>query len=340
MEFRHRKAERGLKAYYAEGRAIIFEHLLVDMMWRMVGSYRINRTVSYRLDKREPVFLRTQRRVHLGIRVEPDHGLIGQRKVMRRHFAGYPETSSASLPDHLDGPGGRNVRYMYARAGYLSEHYVTRDVAFFGSAVYPLQTEKSRIPAFIHHSPGRKACVLAMIDNDKAVIARILHRVSHNLGIHHGISIIGDRDRAGLFHLGHLRKLYARRRARDCAHGKYSCQPRLVRFLYNVAGHGGVIVYGIRIRHRANGGKPARDRRGRSRCDCLFILLAGLAQVDVEIDKSRSHYESSGVEYFRALRLDSFSDRCYAPVNDEQVRNLVVPLRWIEDPASFDKQFH
>jgi len=40
--------------------------------------------------------------------------------------------------------------------------------------------------------------VLTVIDNYKPVVASILHRMTHNLGIHHRAAVIGHGNRTGL----------------------------------------------------------------------------------------------------------------------------------------------
>ena len=48
----------------------------------------------------------------------------------------------------------------------------------------------------------------------------------------------------------------------------------------------------IRVRHRPDGGKPAGGGGSRAALDRLLVLVAGLAEVHVEVDKARSHDET------------------------------------------------
>ena len=85
-----RDAERSLEPHYAERRAVVFQHLFIRVMRRVIGRYRVNRAVAHRFDQRGAVFFRAQRRVHLGVGVESYDRLIGERQMMRRDFASHP----------------------------------------------------------------------------------------------------------------------------------------------------------------------------------------------------------------------------------------------------------
>jgi hypothetical protein len=54
----------------------------------VVGRDRGDRAVADRFEQRRPVPLGAERRVHLQVRIEGAHGLVGQAQVVRRGFRG------------------------------------------------------------------------------------------------------------------------------------------------------------------------------------------------------------------------------------------------------------
>ena len=74
------RGERGLEAGDAERRLLERHVLLVPRVRRVIGGDDADRAVAERVDERAAVVLRAQRRVHLQIRVERAHGLVGEAR--------------------------------------------------------------------------------------------------------------------------------------------------------------------------------------------------------------------------------------------------------------------
>jgi hypothetical protein len=78
----------------------------------VVGGDRRDRPVLDPVDQRLPVLLRAQGRIHLQIRIEGAHGLVGQAKMVRRDLSRRRDAGCLSMVERLDGLAGREMEQM------------------------------------------------------------------------------------------------------------------------------------------------------------------------------------------------------------------------------------
>ena len=102
-EVRVERRERRLQAGHAERRRLERHVLLLARVRRVVGRDRRDRAVVQRVDQRRTVVAGPERRVHLQVRVERPHRLVGEAEVVRRHLAARrharaPATAAAARP--------------------------------------------------------------------------------------------------------------------------------------------------------------------------------------------------------------------------------------------------
>ena len=108
-EIRVERRERGLEPDHPEGRRLERHVLLLARVRGMVGGDRRDRAVAQRLEQRLAVGLGAERRVHLHVRVERAHRLVGEAEMVRRHLAGRGDArprAPARVLDGLRGPRG------------------------------------------------------------------------------------------------------------------------------------------------------------------------------------------------------------------------------------------
>ena len=86
-EVRVERRERRLEAGDAERRLLERDVLLVARVRRVVGRDARDRAAPERVAQRLAVVGRPQRRVHLRVRVERAHGLVGEDEMVRRDLA-------------------------------------------------------------------------------------------------------------------------------------------------------------------------------------------------------------------------------------------------------------
>src|SRR2546425_8756415 len=69
------------------------------------------------------------------------------------------------------------------------------------------------------------------------------------------------------------------------------------------------VVPRLRVRHAADGGEPAAGRRARSRLNRFRRFLPRLAQMAVQVNKTRRDDQAGSVKYFGALDPRDLSAR-------------------------------
>src|SRR5258708_19539372 len=99
------------------------------------------------------------------------------------------------------------------------------------------------------------------------------------------------------------------------------------------------VHYGRGIRHRTNRRETSRSSGSGAACDGFFVALAGLAEVNVQIDESRSDDQTAGIKLFIGAATDlvrqgNLSDTAVAQKN---VHGRVDLRRRVDNMATFDK---
>ena len=56
--------------------------------------------------------------------------------------------------------------------------------------------------ALVHRAALGEVEILGVLDDRQVERARVLERAAHQAGVHHRAAVVGDRDDAGLLHLG------------------------------------------------------------------------------------------------------------------------------------------
>jgi hypothetical protein len=150
------------------------------------------------------MFFRTQRRRHFRVRVVTFDGAVGQRKMMRRDFAGHVYAFIFRPPDGFDRAFRRNVRDVNARAVSFARIISRTASISSASAGIPFKPSKQRNFPFVHHAARRQRFVLAMVNDRQIEILRVFHRPPHHSRIRNRSPVVGNRHRARRFHLAHF----------------------------------------------------------------------------------------------------------------------------------------
>ena len=97
-----KRAEGRLETRDAERSRLERHLLLVPRVRGVVGRDGGNRPVAQAGDQCLPVFLGSQRRVHLHVGIERAHRLVGQAQVVRRHLRGRGDARDLRPGKRLD----------------------------------------------------------------------------------------------------------------------------------------------------------------------------------------------------------------------------------------------
>src|SRR5262249_8521484 len=124
-----------------------------------------------------------------------------------------------------------------------------------------------------------------MLDYRNADSTGNAQRSPHDRILENRLTIIGHSDCSRLTQFAEVRQLLAFAPTRGCSDGKNVNDGATIRMLHPASDLHRV-VHWRSVGHGANRGKTASCRRGSAGGDGLFVLLAGFAQVNVDVDKS------------------------------------------------------
>jgi hypothetical protein len=181
------------------------------------------------------------------------------------------------------------VGEVVARAGELREHEVAGDDVILRDAGPALESEARGDGALVHLGAFGERVVFGVLHHHEAVGAGVLQGAAHHARVGDAAAVVGDGDAARGAQVGHLRELATGLTAGDGADGVDAHEPVVAPLGDDHLGDGAVVVDGLRVGHRAHhdeapggGGAGARD-------DVLFVLVARLAQVRVQVDEAGQH---------------------------------------------------
>ena len=138
---------RGFEANDPERRAIELDHLLVDVMRRVVGRDHVDAAVGNALEHGVAVGGFAQRRIHLEVGVVLDRAVervVGQGEVMRRDLARHVHAAFLARAHRAQRLPRAHVRDVHVCAGELGQRNVALDHDRLGFARNAAQPEMRR----------------------------------------------------------------------------------------------------------------------------------------------------------------------------------------------------
>src|SRR5437588_9966881 len=99
-----------------------------------------------------------------------------------------------------------------------------------------------------------------------------------------------------------------------------------------------IVVWRLRIWHRRHRRKATGHGCAAARRDGFGFFGSGLAQVDVDIKKTRGNDKTCCIEY-RKAGYGSGSDRLNLAAANDQVCDCIDLSRWVDKPAVRYDQF-
>ena len=136
----------------------------------------------------------------------------------------------------------------------------------------PAGQAQARAPiAFMHHAVADEIVVLTMVEHRQAEHPRVFDRAPHELVILNTVTVIRDRDDAGLRQRANGRQFFAGEIFRDAPVGKtFTQRLSAARSLINAIVLG-LSATGDSIRHANNGRESAGRRRSRAGLDGFLV---------------------------------------------------------------------
>ena len=177
----------------------------------------------------------------------------------------------------------------------------------------------------------RKARLLAVQRERAARHRRVLQCAAHQAGRCDGDAVVGERDRARVGELGHIRQRRPLLPARDRGEESDLHVSLTARGLDERTEDGRRIDDGIGVRHREDRAETAGCSGGRSARDRLLVLASRRAQVHMRIDEGGCEHEARRVDDAMLVVLDLLCDRGDDAVVDTHVERRVDSLGGIDD---------
>ncbi len=239
--------------------------------------------------------------------------LVREAKMVGCHVAGHGQPGRLGPAHGGQRPGGREMGEMQPGTRCVGAHGVEDGDGALGRGDLarrrpPLQAEDRRDDAFARLGTRRERGVLDVLDDRESQHARVQERVAEQGRALHRRTVVGEPDDAGV---GELTE------GRESLPGPSDGHSAMGQQLHRRAGGGGGpgdpgedarLVRGRgRVRHRADGREAAMRGRREPAGDRLRILVAGLAEMDVEVEQAGHHQRPRPARCRRRRRLPARS---------------------------------
>jgi hypothetical protein len=156
--------------------------------------------------------------------------------------------------------------------------------------------------------------ILGVLDQRQIERPGVLERAAQQARVHHRAAVVGDRDDAALFHVGDIGQHLALEALGDRADRPDPDGAELAGAPHDQLGHRALVVDRLGVRHAADRREATGGRRARAGLDVFLVFLAGLAQVDVEIDEAGDDPQALDVD-------DAAADQAAADLDDPALRD-------------------
>ena len=311
--------------------------LLLGAVRRVVRGHGVDGAVAQALDERLAVLGAAQRGIHLEAAVLLEV-VLAKAEVVRSRLAGHAHPAGLGPADELHALSAGNVADVVAAAGLLGELQVALDLAPFALRANALVAVGGGVAAVVDIAAAQQLVVLAVRGDDHALAGGDLHGAAHHGVVLHAAAVVGKGAAAAL-QRGNVHGLEPPAAARDGGVGEDLDAGVAVDDLLLLGEGLGTVGYGVEVWHGADGGVAAVCGRKRPGADGLLITLAGLAEMDVDIDKAGGDPFPAAIDDLRAGGLDDVRpDGGDAAVADEYVRP--APACSVDQGPSFEQSVH
>ena len=170
----------------------------------------------------------------------------------------------------------------------------------FGFRRHAAQAELESCWPGVHAGALGQAGVFGMLDDAEADAGCSGEGLAHHAIFEDGVAVVGDGDGAGGFERGEVVECFAFGTAGGCGDGE-DADARAAFGGEHPAGDFGRVVDGNGVGHGRDGGESACGCCGGAGGDGFFVALAGLAEMDVNVDEAGCDDEAGGVEDFSTV---------------------------------------
>ena len=332
----HRDRQKGFQADDAEGGLVELAELLLGGVRGVVGGEDLDRAVLEAADHRLDVVPGAQGRAHLVVGVEAPESLVGESEVVRARLGGDADPPPLAFANELDGACGRDVLDVEPAAGDLGEADVAGNHDVFGRGRHSGQAQLHRLEPLVHHAADGQLGHLAVLHDHAVKHLRVFERPPHQRGRGHRRAVVGESDRAARDKLAKLGEFFPLASLAHRADGIHMGLPRPLSLKHDELGGALRVDRGDGVGHAGDRGHAARERGLRSGGDRLVLLVAGLAEVDVEIDQAGADDQAVGVDHDLGFLVRPAAEGQHATPADPEIADPVEVLAGVDDSAAGD----
>jgi hypothetical protein len=257
---------------------------------------------------------------------------------MGRGLGGDARAALFGAADDVDGEFRRDVLQVDVRAGVFGKYYVAGDDEVFGGVGPSAEAEAGGDDALVHHGTLGHGSVLAVIHDGQVEHLGVFDGAAHEFVVLDAVAVVGDGDDAGAFERADGGEGLALHADGDAAGGENFHDGVAANGVVDVLDGAGVVGDGRRVGHAHDGGEPAGGGGAGAGGDGFLMRLAGLAEVDVDVDEAGAGDEAGGVDFLRGLFLRGGERRGEAAVDDEEVAGGVALGGRVDDAGVLDPE--
>ena len=158
------------------------------------------------------------------------------------------------------------------------------------------EPEVAAAVTLVHHRTGREPFDLTVLRHGDAEAEGVLEGPPHEQWILHAVAVVGEQLDAGSRQFGERGQLLPGPADGDRRRRMNVAQPGSLALAADELDDADTVLCRVGVRHRDHCGVPAERGRARPGLDRLGFLLAGLAEMRVEVDEARRHGEAGRVE--------------------------------------------
>ena len=256
---------------------------------------------------------------------------------MRGDLRGHAQPARLGVGHRRQRRLGREVAAVQRRARLLGQRDVPLHHHGFGRRRLPAQPQPRRNDPVVHDAAGRDGRVLAVLRQRDVEIGQVLEGPPRDGRVGHRVAVVRNGHRARIAQARELGQVAAGAADRDAGDRQH---PRVGsgRRVEHAGDQHRRINRRRRVGHRADRREAAARRGPRAGRDRLLVLLAGLAQVHVQVDEAGSDDESRRVQHGRAVgRFQAGPGFGDAPVAEQQVERRVDAVAGVDQAAAADQ---
>ncbi len=216
------------------------------------------------------------------------------------------------------------------RVAEFREHDVARDDHLLTSA-RPAGKAKPEAPlALVHDTVADDRVVLAVVHDGETEHAGVFHCAAHDFVVLNAVAIVGECDHSGIKKRSDRSKFLAFQPLGDRS-GAENIHTGFARCLFlDPSDRCGAVGRRIGIRHGDDGSESSCRCGACAAGHCLFVRLAWLAQVDMDVDQTRRYDEADGVNGLGLLARHRLGDLA---IGDPEVGGFVTVVGRVDDAA-------